>query len=87
MSVEVEMRPGRPGQHRVGAGDDGDLGSERFEVDQRQLGVGLADVDDGDVSTGHGMWKTVSSGTDTGSLSALVSMMSAMWAHHFRITG
>jgi hypothetical protein len=48
MPVGIEMRPRRAGLHLIGPGDHGDFG-QRFQIDQRQLGVRLADVDDGDV--------------------------------------
>ena len=54
-------------------------------IDQRQLGVGFTDINNGDVL--HGMWNTFVSGVATGSLLGWVSMMSAICAHHFCITG
>ena len=84
MPVEVEMRPGRAGQDLVRAGHHVDLGQRRA-VDKRQLGIGLADIDDGD--TGHGRWNIGISGTATGSLSGCVCIRSAICAHHLRITG
>ena len=81
------MRIGPVGEDGVGGRADRDL-RQRFEIDQRELGVGLADVDDGDVAgIAHFIWKTVSSGTATGSLSGFVSMMSAICAHQRFITG
>ena len=79
-TIDVEMRIGTVTQHRVRRAPRVDLGKP-VEVDQRHLGVGLADVDDGDVADRcccHSIWNTVSSGTATGSLSGFVSMMSAI---------
>ena len=62
----VGVRVGRAGKGAVRAGDVVDL-AHRCGVDQRELGVGLADVDDEDAGgRGHSRWKTVSSGTATG---------------------
>ncbi len=80
MAVYVVMRIGAVRQHGVRPRAHRDL-RQPLAVDQRDLGVGLADVDHGDVAgwrAAHGIWKTVSSGTATGSLSGLVSMMSAI---------
>ena len=54
---------------------------ETLAVDERELGVGFADVDDDDggrAGHAHSMWKTVASGTATGSWFGWVAMMSAM---------
>ncbi len=68
---------------------DGDLGA-RLAVEHDHLGIGLADVEDGDAAIRggvHGIWKTVTRSLWTGELSGLVAMISAMCAHHFFMTG
>ncbi len=80
------MRVGPVVAHAIAGLAHGDF-LEALEIDQCDLGVCLADIDDGDGFHHHLRWKTVLSGTATGSLSARVSMISAIWAHHFRITG
>ncbi|QTK82465.1 Hypothetical protein AT6N2_L1744 [Agrobacterium tumefaciens] len=60
-------------------------------VDDDHFGIGLADIDDRDPARSgalaHGRWNTVTRSFTTGELSGLLSMMSAIWAHHFFITG
>ncbi|MNT58770.1 hypothetical protein D3C72_1962300 [compost metagenome] len=60
-------------------------------VDDDDLGIGLADIDDRDTArfdaVGHGRWNTVTRSFAMGELSGLLSMMSAICAHHFFITG
>src|SRR6478735_11752956 len=59
-------------------------------VEDDDLGVGLADIENGDASKTlpvHGIWKTVMRSLWTGELSRLVAMMSAICAHHLFITG
>ena len=58
----------------------------RDDIDQRNLRVGLADINDLDVAH-QVIWKTVTSGTATGSLSGFVSMISAIYAHQRFMTG
>lgn len=84
MPFKVEMRIGRPRQHGVRPRDDCDF-LQRAILDQCQFGIGLADIDDGDVL--HGRWNIGTSGTATGSLSGCVAMISAICAHHFCMTG
>ena len=50
--IRVEMRVRRAWQHPVGLRGDGDLGAGR-QIDQRNLGIGLADVEDRDTGD-HG---------------------------------
>ena len=56
-------------------------------LDEDELGVGLADIDDGD-ERGHGQsrWKTGCKDTTTGDASGFVFMMSPMKAHQRCIT-
>ena len=54
MSVDIEMRIGRAGQDGVRARDDVDFGEVR-QAHECQLGIRLADIDDGDVPRGHGI--------------------------------
>ena len=74
---DIEVRIGWPCQDRVGTGDDRNFG-EVGKMDKRKFGICLANIDDGDVLAGHGIWKTGVSGTATGSLSAWVSITSAI---------
>ncbi len=55
VAFKVEKRPGRAGQNDIRPCDDGEFGQIRGN-DQREFRVGLAVVDDGDVSgPDHGM--------------------------------
>ena len=62
---------------------------EPVEIDQSNLGIGLADID----NSQQPAWRSLPyerrsvSGTATGSLSALVSMISAICAHHLCMMG
>ena len=81
------MRVGRSGQNHIWRLFNGQFGAQ-FKIDECDLGIGLADVDDCDEARRvHGMWKTVSSGVAMGSLSGLTAMMSAMCAHQRFMTG
>ena len=82
MLVGVEVRVKAVPLNLVGGGLQGQDGAS-LRIDQRELGVGLADIeDDGGVGARHGvrhsMWKTFSRAIEIGSLVGWVAMMSAI---------